>query len=190
MKLLSCIFIFFLCFVSSRLEAQDSIRYYSVNTFGKEFGEATNEEEGEFGPNDFYLQSLYGIKLDDQFGIAAGLTFIYNSEQRLLPLLVSIRKSPINGKWFGYNLDIGYVFPLSGNTDRFEVENYRITKGGLYFNPEVNMLFYDGYFLSYLTIGYRTYRFTEKYENIFFTGSTVEDVVSIGSINIGVTFEF
>lgn len=164
----------------------DSISYYSVNTIGREIG-TSNENI-----NEFYLQLTYGIKFDKEFGVSAGAGFIYYENLGLVPILISIRKSPSNDHPLGFNFDLGYTVPLFSSTDDPQIENYSVAKGGTFFNPSLNILMYDRLFKSYLTIGYRVYSFTEEYENRFQfgTNSVISDKIIRRTLFLGVTFEF
>lgn len=184
----SFLFISFL-FTSIVCISQDTTstkaKYYSANSFGIEVGDL------HLNNNVPYLQSLHGIKFDNSFGIAAGLNLIWSDSYKFLPALISIRRSPTAKNKFGYNFDFGYNFPLSGRTEDFQTE-YRFTKGGSFFHPQISGHIYDGKCAVYMNIGYRAYGFTEKYVEVSpWTTDRVEteDKVTARFLTIGVTVE-
>jgi hypothetical protein len=173
--------------ISTSLNAQnDSSKFYSVNVLGREIGTSSEIV------NEFYLQSTFGYKFNKEFGVSVGAGFIYYENLGLMPVLLSLRKSPSKNHVLGFNFDLGYITPLFYSSNNTQYESYKVTKGGSFFSPSLNILMYDGVFNSYLSIGYRVYTFTEEYINSFQFGpnATIIDRIIRRSLFLGVTFEF
>jgi hypothetical protein len=181
------LFLLYLSAISFCALSQDSTKFeksaFGVVSFGREVGDLSQT------PNEFYLQSLVGYKFSNEFGIAAGPGLIYYNRYSFLPLVASIRKNGTTSKRIGLLFDIGYMFPLRGDGDDFQL-NYSITKGGSFFNPQLTALVYESKVLVYFNFGYKVYSFTETYNPQFNPENEVEDRITARFINFGVTIEF
>lgn len=181
---LLCIFLVFNSFATF---SQDSSKFekgvFGLISFGREIGDLTES------PNEIYLQTMFGYKFSDDFGVAAGPSIIHYDNYTFLPLITSVRKNASKPKKVGFLFELGYMIPLRGIGENFQV-NYKITKGGSYFNPQITgLLFSESNFVVYMNLGYRVYSFTQVYHSGFSFQNEVEERVTARFINIGLTLE-
>lgn len=184
MKKIVLVFTFILTqlFVYSQDSTYIKGRFFGNLSLGREIGDLTNE------PNEINLQTIFGYKFNQDFGIGGGPGLIYYEQYTFLPIIGSIRRSPSKEKKLGYLFDMGYSIPIQGKGEPFQLD-YKIIKGGSYFNPQIAGLLYDSKFLVYFQLGYRVYTFTQEYTTQFNPQIQIEERITARFINIGITVE-
>jgi hypothetical protein len=192
---LLCVFVFILI-ITFGATSQDtaSSGYFNVHSLGRDLSGSGTQRLSYV-----YFNSLHGYYFSEEFGVAAGAGLAFYEDLSLLPVMISFRKIPYSDSKVGFNFDIGYTFPLSGdyhypndNNSQTPIENYQLEEGGLYFNPEISLLVYEGPFDALFSLGYKLWGYTESYDRAEWWNAQVhyEDKFTNRRVNLGVVIQF